>query len=135
MRWGEIAHRRPRQGAVWLGHVRHAATSTSGISSIAPVWAVMADCRSDCRQGIGSAISAGTITGVGVTAATGATAQAMIGSAHSAAIIISQTGAFAMPGLRFAGHRGHTLSGEWLFFCNGVPTVLRPLSIICIHIR
>ena len=109
MRWREIAHRLPRQGAVWLGHVRHAATSTSGISSIAPVWAVMADCRSDCRQGIGSAISAGTLTGIGVTAATGATAQAMIGIAPCVAIIITGIDGLAMAVTRLARNRGHTL--------------------------
>ena len=109
MRWGEIAHRLPRQGAVWLGHVRHAATSTSGSHSIAPVRAAMADIRSDCRQGIGSAISVGTVTGIGATAATGAIAQAMIGSAPRVAIIITGIGGFAMAVTRLARNRGHAL--------------------------
>ena len=109
MRSGEIAHRLPVQGAVWLGRVRHVATSTSGPRSIARVQAAMAECRSDCRQGIGSAISAGTVTGIGVTAATGAIAQAMIGSAPGVAIITSGIGGFAMAVTRLAGNHGHSL--------------------------
>ena len=108
-RWGEIAHRLPRQGAVWLGRVRHVATSTSGTRSIAPVRVAMAECHSDCGQGIGSAISAGTVTGIGVTTATGAIAQAMIGSAPRVAIIITGIGGFAMAVTRLARNRGHAL--------------------------
>ena len=109
MRWGEIAHRLPRQGAVWLGRVRNVATSTSGTRSIAPVQVAMADCRSDCGQGIGSAISVGTSTGVGVTAATGATARAMIGSALGVVITILVIGGSAMPAARLAQNHGHSL--------------------------
>ena len=108
-RWGEIAHRLPRQGAVWLGRVRHVATSTSGTRSIAPVRVAMAECHSECGQGIGSAISAGTVTGIGVTAATGAIARAMIGSALGVAIIILGIGGFAMAVARLVQNHGHTL--------------------------
>ena len=106
---GETAHHRPRQSAVWLGRVRHVATSTSGSRSIAPVRAAMADCHSDCRQGIGSAISAGMVTGIGVTAATGAIAQAMIGSIPGVAIISLGIGDFAMLADLLAQSRGHAL--------------------------
>ena len=105
----EIAHRLPQQGAVWLGCARTVATSTSGTHCIAAVRAVMAECHSDSRRGIGSAMCAGTVTGIGVTAAIGATAQAMTGSARGAAIIISGTGAFAMAVTRLARNRGRTL--------------------------
>ena len=69
----------------------------------------MADCRSDCRQGIGSAMSVGTVTGIGVTAAIGAIAQATIGSAPHVAILISEIGGNAMAVTRLARNRGHTL--------------------------
>ena len=88
MTWNDLAHRLPCQSAVRLGRVRNVATSTSGTCAIAAVRAAMAECHSDCGQGIGSAISEGTVTGIGVTAATGAIAPAMTGSAPSVAIII-----------------------------------------------